>query len=144
MQRKGPPPLNLSVKLEWLCLQHRRGWKSTTVTCEMRICGERTGLNAPAELLTRAYLQRMWEARHCRGGRTRTSPYVRPLSSESPSAPEPAGLLSSFHIHGINQHHARRPCTQLSSLPELHKKWMIEKIKWEFTSNAETRLEKRC
>lgn len=24
MQRKGPPSLNLSVKLEWLCLQHRQ------------------------------------------------------------------------------------------------------------------------
>ncbi|KAM7380480.1 hypothetical protein PAMP_003773 [Pampus punctatissimus] len=35
------------------------GLKPTTVTCEMRICGDRTGLNAPMKLFSRAYLQRM-------------------------------------------------------------------------------------
>lgn len=115
------------------------GWKSTTVTCEMRICGERTGLNAPAQLLTRAYLQRMWEAWHCRGGRTKTSLYVRPLSSESPSAPEPAGLLSS-HIY-----------TELTSItPRQHTFVQFVRTKENESKNdhmrvyipAETRLEK--
>ncbi|KAI9530248.1 hypothetical protein NQZ68_004265 [Dissostichus eleginoides] len=35
------------------------GWKPTTVTCEMRICADRTGLNAPVQLLSRANLRRM-------------------------------------------------------------------------------------
>lgn len=47
------------------------GLKPTTVTCEMRICGDWTGLNASVKHLSRAYLQRMWEAWHCWGGRTK-------------------------------------------------------------------------
>lgn len=64
--QKGP--LNLSLKLECLCLRAQTALKPTTVTCEMRICGEWTGLNASVKLLSRAYLQRMREACHRRRG----------------------------------------------------------------------------
>lgn len=47
------------------------GLKLATVTCEMRICGDWTELNASVKFLTRAYLRRMWEAWPCWGGRTK-------------------------------------------------------------------------
>lgn len=57
------------------------GLKPTTVTCEMRICGDWTGLNASVKLLSRACLRRMWEAWHCWGG-GQNQP-VCPVFSES-------------------------------------------------------------
>lgn len=82
--KKGVPKF---ICKAWMVMSAAQtGLKPTTVTCEMRICGDRTGLNASVRLLSRAYLQRMWEAWHCWRGADKTGLYVRPLFSESPSA----------------------------------------------------------
>lgn len=62
--------LNVSVKPEWLCLRHRQAWSrpQSPVKWESVESGDWTGLNASVKLLSRAYLQRMWEAWHCWGG----------------------------------------------------------------------------
>lgn len=67
--KKGVPKF---ICKAWMVMSAAQtGLKPTTVTCEMRICGDWTGLNASVKLLSRAYLQRMWEAWQFWGGRTK-------------------------------------------------------------------------
>lgn len=82
-------------------------WKPTTVTCEMRICGDRTGLNASVKLLSRAYLQRMWEAWHCWGGGGQNQPVWTSTVLWEPVSSITTGQLS-LHIQGVNQCDALR------------------------------------